>query len=122
MQVNTDTLVISPESGIRELNGFNIVYTLECETIYTVDWKRYESLLKKYGKTNAQLIIKKRPRLGWTPEMLIESIGRPNDINRSVGSWGTHEQWVYREYLSEFHEYITEYYYFENGILTTIQD
>lgn len=35
---------------------------------------------------------------------------------------GTHEQWVYREYLSEFHEYITEYYYFENGILTTIQD
>lgn len=102
--------------------GFNVVYTLECETIYTVDWKRYESLLKKYGKTNAQLIIKKRPRLGWTPEMLIESIGRPNDINRSVGSWGTHEQWVYREYLSEFHEYITEYYYFENGILTTIQD
>jgi DNA-binding transcriptional MerR regulator len=39
--------------------------------------------------------------------------GNPSDINRTTGSWGTHEQWVYgtRNYL-----------YFENGILRSIQN
>lgn len=102
--------------------GIDDVYNLEFKSFNEVDWVRFDKLAAKYGKTNAKLMVQKKVKLGWTKEMLIESIGRPNDINRSIGSWGTHEQWVYREYLSEFHEYITEYYYFENGILTTIQD
>ena len=102
--------------------GIEDVYNMEFKSFNKVDWVRFDKLAAKYGKNNAKLMIQKRAKLGWTKEMLIESIGRPNDINRSFGSWGTHEQWVYREYSSEFNEYITEYYYFENGILTTIQD
>ena len=47
-----------------------------------------------------------------TPRMVIESIGSPNDINKSTGSWGVHEQWVYRN----------KYLYFENGKLTSWQE
>ena len=49
-----------------------------------------------------------------TDKMARESIGYPDDINSSVGSWGTHEQWVY--------EKKDLYLYFENGILTSFQN
>ena len=34
------------------------------------------------------------------------------DINKTVGSWGIHEQWIYSSH----------FLYFENGILTSWQD
>ena len=58
-------------------------------------------------------IQSKKIVLGMTEEQVLLSWGKPHDINKSVGSWGVHEQWVYRE----------EYYlYFENGILTSWQE
>lgn len=39
-------------------------------------------------------------------------MGNPDDINRTIYSWAVKEQWVYENY----------YLYFENGILTAIQD
>jgi len=54
----------------------------------------------------------KKIRLGATKERVISLVGKPDQINRTVGEWGVHEQWVYgRTYL-----------YFENGILTAWQD
>jgi hypothetical protein len=47
-----------------------------------------------------------------TREMLIESWGSPNDINRTVGSWGVHEQMIYGEV----------YVYVENDVVTSWQD
>ena len=44
--------------------------------------------------------------------MALISLGKPDDINRTVGSWGVNEQWVYGR----------NYYYFENGKLTSYQD
>ena len=58
------------------------------------------------------LIKKGKIRLGMTKEQVRLSWGQPNDINRSVGPWGIHEQWVYG----------SQYLYFENGILTSWQD
>jgi hypothetical protein len=52
--------------------------------------------------------------LGMTPEMARNARGEPSDINRTVGSWGVHEQWVYSD--------TGTYLYFENGILTSWQD
>jgi hypothetical protein len=40
--------------------------------------------------------------------------------NRSVGSWGVHEQWVFEG--NRYKNYRTTYLYFENGILTSYQD
>lgn len=50
--------------------------------------------------------------LGMTQSQVIASFGHPGTINRTSGSWGVYEQWVYsRGYL-----------YFENGILTSWQN
>ena len=49
-----------------------------------------------------------------TDDMARESVGKPDDINRSTGSWGVHEQWVYSQRKL--------YLYFENGKLTSTQD
>jgi len=40
------------------------------------------------------------------------------DINRSVGAWGVHEQWVYRATPITLGIY---YLYFQNGVLTSWQ-
>ncbi len=52
--------------------------------------------------------------LGMTAEdVLASSWGKPKSVNRTTYTFGTHEQWVYgsRSYL-----------YFENGVLTAIQN
>ena len=50
---------------------------------------------------------------------VVASWGRPNDINRSVGSWGIHEQWVYGGYPSSSK---ATYVYFEDARVTSWQD
>lgn len=74
---------------------------------------RKNNLIAKYGEAVANDILKGQVRLGWTKEMCIEAWGRPKDINRTTGSYGVHEQWVYG---------LKYYLYFENGKLTGIQD
>lgn len=82
--------------------------------------ERFETLSKKYGKANAKLIIERRVKLGWSEEMCRESWGSPSDINTTTGSWGVHEQWVYEVSYEDY--YNMRCLYFENGVLTTIQD
>lgn len=67
---------------------------------------------KKFGRRWGTLIANEKIGLGMTQEMVENSWGSPNSINRSAGSWGVHEQWVYD----------ASYLYFENGILTSWQD
>lgn len=53
-------------------------------------------------------------RIGMSQEeVLTEGWGQPEDINRTTTSYGVSEQWVYPNY---------NYLYFEDGILTTIQN
>lgn len=54
----------------------------------------------------------RRIQIGMTPCMAVAAWGRPDDINRSVGSFGVHEQWVYP----------ANYLYFRDGVLTSFQD
>lgn len=53
--------------------------------------------------------------IGMTKEQVEASWGQPRDVNRTVGSWGVHEQWIYGSYAGC-------YLYFEEGILTSWQD
>jgi ABC-type enterochelin transport system substrate-binding protein len=58
---------------------------------------------------------KNRVYIGMTKEqVLATNWGEPDDINRTITSYGTSEQWVYSAY--------GKYLYFEDGILVTIQD
>lgn len=69
-------------------------------------------LTKKYGASTADKLLKGYIWLGMTKEMAKISLGDPRNINRSVGSWGVKEQWVYH----------SVYLYFDNGILSSYQD
>ena len=74
-----------------------------------------EKYIKQYGKEVWQKLKWGHFWIGMDREMAIISLGYPDDINRTVGSWGVHEQWVYstRRKL---------YLYFENGVLNSYQD
>lgn len=74
---------------------------------------RKAHLIDKYGKTNAELILRGHVKIGMTSEMCREAWGAPYKINRSTGIWGVHEQWCYKW---------GGYLYMENDILTSIQD
>ncbi|MGE6259206.1 hypothetical protein ACQKCU_15085 [Heyndrickxia sporothermodurans] len=51
-------------------------------------------------------------RIGMTSDEVLERWGKPKDINKTITQYGVHEQWVYPNY---------QYLYFDDGILTTIQ-
>lgn len=60
-----------------------------------------------------ELVIGKKIAIGMTSEEVLLSWGYPTDGgNKSVGQWGTHDQWVYGN----------NYLYFENGTLTSWQE
>lgn len=61
-----------------------------------------------------KLIFKHSFTIGMTTDMVVLSIGFPDDINRTITAHYEHEQWVYRDY--------DMYLYFKNGILTSWQD
>ncbi len=77
-------------------------------------------LKKKHPEWNLAAcgtIAQGKIQLGFTKDQVVGAWGRPNDINRTVGSWGTHEQWVY-----DRGAYNYQFIYFENGIVTSWQD
>ena len=76
--------------------------------------KPIERIMEKFGcdKETATLIHQRRVRIGMTAEQCRAAWGRPNDINRSVGLYGVHEQWCYDG----------SYLYFDDGILTSYQN
>ena len=76
------------------------------------DFKKYqEKVYKQYGKELGDKLIKHQYWIGMSQELALVSLGKPRSINKSVGSWGVHEQWVY----------YSLYLYFENGILSSFQ-
>lgn len=76
---------------------------------------KIERIMEKYGCSEdvATMISHGQVRIGMTADQCRASWGRPRDINRSTGTWGVHEQWCYGGH---------NYLYFEDGILTSIQN
>ncbi len=56
-------------------------------------------------------------RIGMTMHQFQNSMPRPTEVNRTVLDGVVSEQWVYRSSYGK-----TRYYYFDNGVLTAIQD
>lgn len=101
------------ESGCREYDA----YTGQCTDSPRLDDLRRQTAIDNYPEWS-DIIVSRisagKISLGMTKEQVIASWGKPDDINRSVGSWGVHEQWVYG---NPYRNYL----YFENGILTSWQ-
>ncbi len=81
-------------------------------------WNKHNEELEKEEKEEREKEKKARKkqqgvRIGMSEQDVLDSSwGKPTKINKSVYSWGTHEQWVYPN---------DNYLYFENGKLTSIQ-
>jgi len=67
-----------------------------------------------WSEQEKELMIEGKVQLGMSENQVRIAWGPPRDINRSVGAWGSHEQWVYNDF--------GPYLYFENGVLTSRQD
>ena len=63
-----------------------------------------------------EAIVNKQVMLGMTAAQVRESWGEPDDINRTMTRWGTHEQWVYGPGLT------ATYVCLDDGIVTSLQD
>jgi hypothetical protein len=59
----------------------------------------------------------RRIRIGMTAEQVRAAWGRPDDINRSVYSFGVHEQWVWEDGDGIPYQFA----YMEDGVLTSTQ-
>ena len=71
-----------------------------------------QKIIKQFGNETGQKLLDGYYWIGMTDKMARISLGEPRSINRTVGSWGVHEQWVY----------YSIYLYFEDGILTSYQN
>ena len=76
---------------------------------------RKKEMIRKYGKYFGPIIAQRKVKIGMTKKMCIDSWGEPSKINKTIGSFGVQEQWVYGSIEAS-------YLYFENGKLTFIQN
>lgn len=84
-------------------------------------WLEKEESIKKYNENKEKEELEKEkeslkpnPSIGMTKEEIIESSwGKPNDINKTTTRYAVREQWVYSN---------SRYIYFEDGLVTTIQE
>lgn len=75
--------------------------------------KRKSSLTRRFGSSTTSKILNNQVWIGMTKEMLGESLGHPQDINRTVTAGNVSEQWVYGR---------GRYVYLDNNIVTSWQD
>lgn len=83
------------------------------EYFYGVDPKtKFKWSAKIWSAIQREKVI-----MGMNATQVLLSWGEPDDINRTAGSWGVHEQWVY-----DYGDFEADYLYFENGKLTSVQN
>ena len=71
---------------------------------------------RQWQKAEAARKKREGVRLGMSPQDVLDSSwGKPDKINRTTRASGTSEQWVYRERIEG-------YLYFDNDVLTSIQN
>ena len=77
-----------------------------------------QARLAKIKSDNAQFdaMIDGKVMRGMSESQVQNAWGHPTKINRSVGSYGTHEQWVYDRGQNG-----SQYVYFENGVVSSMQ-
>lgn len=84
------------------------------ENVERAKEKLWQQQVALYGEMYAKFVKLGIPEVGMTESMLKEIMGYPHDIHTSIGSWGTYKQYVYN-----IKGYDYDFYYFENGKLTS---
>jgi hypothetical protein len=75
--------------------------------------QRKNLLISRFGREYGEVVFNRKIRIGMTEEMLIESWGKPQRINKTITKYGTRKQYVYGS---------SQYVYIgEDGTIETIQ-
>lgn len=94
-------LIIETETGKKALLPYSPKY-----------FHKINPVNPNWSNSVVELIKNQKVQRGMTDEQVLLSWGKPQKNNRSVGSYGVHEQWLYGN---------NQYLYFENNILTSFQ-
>ena len=70
-----------------------------------------------HREENKELVLNKQVAIGMNKSEATLAWGKPSSVNRTTNIWGSNEQWVYRR-----GDYNASYIYFDNNVLTTIQN
>lgn len=62
----------------------------------TAEQDKYAFLVQKYGKENADQIRARKVWKGMTKDMILDSWGKPKQIDRYIGKTSVKEEWYYR--------------------------
>lgn len=104
---------------------FQFPKLLDQTSVCTLSWNTDTMLAYMNTKPKAeesatekpQIVKKDNPTIGMTPDEVKNSTwGEPSDINKTTTKYGISEQWVYRSSVKN------KYIYFENGLVTAIQE
>jgi len=76
-------------------------------------WKDPQEMCPGWSDDVWNEIKKQHVDIGWNKTQCLLSWGKPEDVNTTTTAYSTLEQWVYED---------NNYLYFENGILTSIQN
>ena len=117
--INTQTIPHKSDEGVTETTIYNrFKEWIQDNNNSKCSIKKKDvisEIVKKYGSIKGKQIFNGLLFLGYTKQMALDSWGEPEYINKTTTKAGIHEQWVY-DTLN--HKYL----YFDNGILTTIQE
>lgn len=98
----------------EEIDNVKLEYDKEKDNIFDITNTLSGDLKSIYKKEELKITEIKDPTIGMTKSEVENSTwGEPEDINRTITTYGTREQWCYSNY---------RYIYFEDGIVTSIQD
>lgn len=115
--IYSEVELVGEAAGVErpmKIGAFSIVRdhpSYHLDTFYVSDPAKKTA---KWGKSVLKAIHESKVMRGMTNEQAMTSWGPPNQINRSGGQWGLHEQWVYGDH--------GQYLYFENGRLSSWQN
>lgn len=114
MVAGTSVCVASPWDPIERLPD-----SMSLEEVYQeglrqhrADLHRQVDICKGLSKWEKKLVKNGEITLGMSEKALVCSWGKADHINKSVGPWGVHKQWVYGN---------GQYVYTENGKVTSWQ-
>lgn len=83
---------------------------------YGMTQEQWKAAFARQDPSMQSCIRERSIRLGMTQEQVVLVLARPINVNRTVGAFGAHEQWVY------YRTGGTLYLYFEGGILKSWQE
>lgn len=104
--VTAESLKKLPDEKLRYSSGFY------AENMYR---REVVSRHPNWPEKTRQAILEGSVFVGMTKEQVRASWGEAYEVNRTLTQYGVHEQWVYGIYKYSF-------LYFDDGILTSIQN